>query len=66
MSLDRWVSTTLTAYSADHPAFIAAVPLVLGETYVILNLFLRSFLVGQIGVDLFDAVCSLLRCMASF
>jgi hypothetical protein len=32
------------------------VPLVLGETYVILNFFLRSFLVGQIGVDLFDAV----------
>ncbi|RXK35336.1 hypothetical protein M231_07408 [Tremella mesenterica] len=36
--------------------FIAAVPLVLGEAYVIITFLARSFLVGQVGVDLFDAV----------
>lgn len=37
-------------------AFIAAVPLVLGEAYVLLNFFGKQMLFGQLSVDLFDAV----------
>ncbi|KAK4688815.1 hypothetical protein P7C73_g1312, partial [Tremellales sp. Uapishka_1] len=37
-------------------AFVAAVPLVLAETYVVLNFLTKTFLLGQAGTDLFDAV----------
>ncbi|KAJ9113952.1 hypothetical protein QFC19_000148 [Naganishia cerealis] len=37
-------------------AFIGAIPLVLGESYLVLTFLTRTFLVGQAGVDLFDAV----------
>ncbi|KAI5452241.1 hypothetical protein NCC49_000806 [Naganishia albida] len=37
-------------------AFIGAVPLVLGESYLVLTFLTRTFLIGQAGVDLFDAV----------
>ncbi|GHJ86363.1 hypothetical protein NliqN6_2765 [Naganishia liquefaciens] len=37
-------------------AFIGAIPLVLGESYLILTFLTRTFLIGQAGVDLFDAV----------
>ncbi|KZV71543.1 hypothetical protein PENSPDRAFT_650559 [Peniophora sp. CONT] len=37
-------------------AFIAAVPLVLGEAYVVINFLTKSLVLGQAGVDLFDAV----------
>lgn len=38
------------------PAFIAAVPLVLGEAYILLNFFGKSLLFGQLSMDMFDAV----------
>lgn len=38
------------------PAFMAAVPLVLGEAYIILMFLGKSFLLGQLNMDLFDAV----------
>jgi hypothetical protein len=38
------------------PAFVAAVPLVLGEAYVVINFLARSFLFDTVGTDLFDAV----------
>ena len=38
-------------------AFIAAVPLVLGEAYVLIMFFTKGFLLGPAGLDLFDAVC---------
>jgi len=37
-------------------AFIAAVPLVLGEAYVLIMFFTKGFLLGPAGLDLFDAV----------
>lgn len=37
-------------------AFIAAIPLILGEAYFIINYLARSFLFGQLEVDLFDTV----------
>lgn len=37
-------------------AFVAAVPLVLGEAYVVINFFMRNFIFGQVGIDLFDSV----------
>ncbi|KAJ9110762.1 hypothetical protein QFC20_002803 [Naganishia adeliensis] len=37
-------------------AFIGAIPLVLGESYLVLTFLTRTFLIGQAGVDLFDAV----------
>jgi hypothetical protein len=40
----------------NPPAFIAAVPLVLGEAYVVLMCLARTCLFGQVGIDLFDAV----------
>lgn len=37
-------------------AFVAAVPLVLGEAYVLINFVMKSFIFGQAGIDLFDTV----------
>ncbi|BEJ15391.1 hypothetical protein CspHIS471_0411580 [Cutaneotrichosporon sp. HIS471] len=37
-------------------AFMGAIPLVLGEAYIILMFLGKSFLLGQLHVDLFDAV----------
>lgn len=37
-------------------AFLAAVPLVLGEAYVIIMFIGKNFLFGQLTTDLFDAV----------
>ncbi len=45
-----------TAFADSATAFIAAVPLVLGEAYVVINFLAKSFLLGQVGTDLFDAV----------
>ena len=42
--------------SNDLKAFIAAIPLVLGESYVVINFLLKAFIFGQVGVDLFDMV----------
>jgi hypothetical protein len=39
-------------------AFVAAVPLVLGEAYVLINFVMKSFIFGQAGIDLFDTVRS--------
>lgn len=44
------------AFVSGPLAFIAAVPLILGEAYVIINYILRSFLFGQLETDLFDLV----------
>jgi len=44
------------AFVSGPLAFAAAIPLVLGEAYVIVNFFTRAFVLGQIGIDLFDAV----------
>ncbi|KAJ9101711.1 hypothetical protein QFC21_003049 [Naganishia friedmannii] len=44
------------AFVTGPLAFVAAVPLVLGESYIVLTFLTRTFLVGQAGVDLFDAV----------
>ncbi|KAK1922928.1 hypothetical protein DB88DRAFT_493169 [Papiliotrema laurentii] len=44
------------AFVSGPLAFIAAVPLVLGEAYVVINFFMRTFIFGQVGVDLFDSV----------
>jgi hypothetical protein len=40
----------------NNTAFIAAVPLVLGEAYFLIMFFTRGFLLGNAGLDLFDAV----------
>ncbi|RSH81170.1 uncharacterized protein EHS24_008607 [Apiotrichum porosum] len=40
----------------DYAAFAAAVPLVLAEASVILGFLGKNFLMGQLGMDLFDAV----------
>jgi hypothetical protein len=39
-------------------AFVGAVPLVLGESYIIIMFLTRAYLLGQASVDLFDAVSS--------
>ncbi|CAD6579280.1 MAG: hypothetical protein TREMPRED_002441 [Tremellales sp. Tagirdzhanova-0007] len=44
------------AFISGPLAFIAAIPLVLGEAYVVVNFVARTFLLGQVGIDLFDAV----------
>jgi hypothetical protein len=41
-------------------AFIGAVPLVLGESYIIIMFLTRTYLIGQASTDLFDAVSPLL------
>lgn len=41
---------------ANSLAFIAAVPLVLGEAYVVVNFVTKAFFFDRIGTDLFDAV----------
>lgn len=43
----------------DLIAFIAAVPLVLGEAYFVVMFFTRGFLLGPAAIDLHDAVSSL-------
>lgn len=52
------------AFVSGPLAFIAAVPLVLGEAYVIVNFVTRTFIFDQIGTDLFDAVLVQKRCNA--
>jgi hypothetical protein len=37
-------------------AFIGAVPLVLGESYIIIMFLTRTYLLGQASIDVFDAV----------
>ncbi|RSH83887.1 hypothetical protein EHS25_005502 [Saitozyma podzolica] len=44
------------AFVSGPLAFVAAVPLVLGEAYVVINFLARSFLFDTVGTDLFDAV----------
>jgi len=44
------------AFVSGPLAFIAAVPLVLGESYVLIMFFTKGFLLGPAGLDLFDAV----------
>jgi hypothetical protein len=44
------------AFVTGPLAFVAAVPLVLGEAYFVILFLTKGFLMGQIGVDLFDAV----------
>lgn len=44
------------AFVSGPLAFIAAVPLVLGESYLVINFLARSLLFDRAGVDLFDAV----------
>lgn len=44
------------AFISGPLAFVAAVPLVLGESYFIINYLARSLLFDKAGVDLFDAV----------
>ncbi|KAK6903901.1 hypothetical protein L486_03476 [Kwoniella mangroviensis CBS 10435] len=44
------------AFVSGPLAFALAVPLVLGESYVVINFLTRALLVNQAGVDLFDAV----------
>lgn len=46
----------MVVYANETVAFIAAVPLVLGEAYVVVNFVTRTFIFDQIGTDLFDAV----------
>jgi len=29
---------------------------VLGESYLVINFFMRNFIFGQVGIDLFDTV----------
>jgi hypothetical protein len=48
---------THTQQGLTRAAFIAAVPLVLGEAYVLIMFFTKGFLLGPAGLDLFDAVC---------
>lgn len=50
------------AHADIRIAFIGAIPLVLGESYLILTFLTRTFLIGQAGVDLFDAVSLNLDC----
>lgn len=44
------------AFISGPLAFVAAVPLVLGEAYVVINFLTKTFLLGQVGIDLFDEV----------
>ncbi|WWC67754.1 uncharacterized protein I206_101666 [Kwoniella pini CBS 10737] len=44
------------AFVSGPLAFGLAIPLVLGESYVVINFLTRALLVNQAGVDLFDAV----------
>ncbi|ORX41188.1 hypothetical protein BD324DRAFT_613564 [Kockovaella imperatae] len=44
------------AFVSGPLAFVAAIPLVLGESYVVINFLLRAFIFGQLGEDLFDMV----------
>lgn len=64
VALLAFVSGPLGWYSVSNTsvaqivsvAFIAAVPLVLGEAFVVVNFLTRTFLLGQVGIDLFDSV----------
>jgi hypothetical protein len=47
-------------------AFIGAVPLVLGESYIIIMFLTRTYLIGQASTDLFDAVSPLLLLSQAF
>lgn len=38
-------------------AFVGAIPLVLGESYIVIMFLTRTYLIGQASTDLFDAVC---------
>lgn len=58
-SFFRKTSVEAYAHTACLSAFIGAIPLVLGESYLVLTFLTRTFLIGQAGVDLFDAVSSL-------
>lgn len=44
------------AFVTGPLAFIGAVPLVLGESYIIIMFLTRTYLIGQASTDLFDAV----------
>lgn len=37
-------------------AFVGAIPLVLGESYIVIMFLTRTYLIGQASTDLFDAV----------
>lgn len=37
-------------------AFIGAIPLVLGESWIILTFLTRTFLLAQAALDIFDSV----------
>jgi hypothetical protein len=55
-SVFRKILVEAFAHTAYSSAFIGAIPLVLGESYLVLTFLTRTFLIGQAGVDLFDAV----------
>lgn len=57
----RSVAPFLYTQQANDVAFIAAVPLVLGESYVLIMFFTKGFLLGPAGLDLFDAVSCFFR-----
>lgn len=54
------------AFVSGPLAFVAAIPLVLGEAYFVVNFLTKGFLMGQIGVDLFDAVSAGLQCSLKY
>ncbi|KAL7422478.1 hypothetical protein Q5752_003126 [Cryptotrichosporon argae] len=44
------------AFISGPLAFVAAVPLILAEAYVVITFLARTYLLGSVGVDVFDAV----------